>query len=155
MVRKIVLLTIGILVICSALTGCLLNTPEQVVKRFVARMKGVRWEGMAELIDWPESSRNIPGLPASNMGQEDEKTEVMKRIAENFTGFPVSKRTADQIRHEFIYLKVASIKHVEDGRDWASLKVKVTTEMHTKTVPVLVMKIDRLWRIVLTESIFK
>ncbi len=146
---------IGVVAVCMALTGCLLNTPDQVVKRFVSRLKARQWEAMAELVEWPRSSRYVPGLPSSNTGEDDAKREVMLRIAENFTGFPVRQRTTDQIRHEFLYLKLAGLKHMRDSDTWAWLEIRLTMDGHAKTVQLLVMKIDRVWRIVLTESIFK
>jgi hypothetical protein len=153
--RRIVHVVIAAAVGCLMLTGCLLNTPERVVKRFVTRLKGRRWDGMAELIDWPQSSRYVQGVPAVNRGEEDAKREVMKRIAENLTGFPVRERTPDQTRHEFIYLKLASMERINSREDWVWLKVRVSTEKRAKTVKVLVMKIRRVWRIALTDSIFE
>ena len=110
---------------------------------------------MAELVDWPESSRYVPDVPASNEGENESKREVMLRIAENLSGFPVRRKTADQVEHEFLYLRVSRLEHTKEGEDWAWLKVEVVTEARSKTVEMLVMKINRLWRIVLTESIFK
>jgi hypothetical protein len=147
---------VGVTIASSTLmTGCMLNTPERVVKRFVARLRGMRWQAMAELIDWPRSSQNVPGLPTSNEGEEAAKKEVMLRLAENLTGFPVRKKTQDQTRHEFIYLKVSELKPLKEEDDWSWLEFKITTESRARTVAVLLMKIDRVWRIVLTESIFQ
>jgi hypothetical protein len=155
MARRKVSVAAGVVISSVVLTGCMFNTPERVVKRFVDRLRGMHWGAMAELIDWPQSSQYVPGLPASNVAEEEAKKEVMLRLAENLTGFPVRKRTSDQIRHEFLYLKLAQVKHMKDGDDWAWLDVKITTQSRGKTVQVLVIKIDRVWRIVLTENVFK
>lgn len=155
MARRIACGVVCVIVSSWALTGCLLNTPDRIVERFIARLKGMRWREMAELVDWPQSSQYIPGFPTSNKGEYEEKKEVMKRIAENFTGFPVRQKTDDQIRHEFIYLKLASLKHMKDGGGWAWLEIKITIDTRAKKVQILVMKVKRLWRIVLTDSIFE
>jgi hypothetical protein len=155
MTRKVVCLAVAVTIGSLMLAGCMLNTPEQVVKKFVRRLRGMRWAAMAELIDWPRSSQFVPGLPASNGGQDDAKKEVMLRIAENFTGFPVKKKTSEQIRHEFLYLKLARLKRTDEGENWAWLEVKLTLDSRAKEVQILVEKIDRVWRIALTDSVFK
>lgn len=155
MARRKVSVAAGVVISSVVLTGCMFNTPERVVKRFVGRLRGMHWGAMAELIDWPRSSQYVPDLPASNDGEEEAKKEVMLLLAENLAGFPVRKRTSDQIRHEFLYLKLARVKHMKDGDDWAWLDIKITTQSRGKTVQVLVMKINRVWRIVLTENVFK
>jgi hypothetical protein len=155
MARRIASVVACVIISSWALTGCLLNTPDRVVERFIARLKGMRWRAMAELVDWPQSSQFVTGLPASNKGKYEEKSEVMKRIAENFTGFPVRKKTDDQIKHEFVYLKLATLEHMKDGGGWAWLEIKITIDTRAKKVQILVMKIKRIWRIVLTDSIFK
>ncbi len=155
MARRIVCGMVCVIVSSGALTGCLFNTPDRIVERFIARLKGMRWSEMAELVDWPQSSQYISGVPASNRGEENAKKEVMKRIAENLTGFRVRQKSDDQIRHEFIYLKLAGLKHMKSGDGWASLEIKITIDTRAKKVQILVMKIKRVWRIVLTDSIFK
>jgi len=133
----------------------MLNTPDRVVKRFIGRLRGMRWAAMAELVDWPQSSRYVPGLPASNEGDDDAKKDVMIRIAENFTGFPVGQSTPDEIRHEFLFLKLAHLKHTKESDNWAWLEIKITIDSRAKKVQILVMKVKRIWRVVLTESIFE
>lgn len=160
MTRRIVVGLTGVVITCTTLTGCLFNTPGRVVERFVGRLKGMRWKKMAELVDWPQSSqyvspRYVENLPASNKGEDDAKKDVMMRIAENLTGFPVRKKTPEQIRHEFIYLKLARLEHMKDGDNWAWLEITVSTEKRAKTVQVLLMKINRIWRIVLSDSVFE
>jgi hypothetical protein len=136
-------------------SGCFRNAPDGVVERFVARMRGMAWERMVELVDWPHSCRYVVGVPCLQKGEEDKKKELMLRIAEKWTDFPVKEKTPDEVRHEFLYLKVAKIGRAREGEDWAWLKVDVRIDTRLKTVDVLVMKIDRVWRIVLTDSIFK
>ena len=155
MARRILLRLIGSLLIASFLGGCLLNTQDRVVKRFVAHLKGMRWSKMAELIDWPQSAKYIPDLPAKNQGDDDKKKETMLRLAENLTKFPIRQRTTDQVRHEFLYLEIDRLDHIKDGKDWSWLEVTIATEARAKTVKILVMKVDRVWRIVLTDSIFE
>ncbi|NQT83091.1 hypothetical protein HQ563_08710 [bacterium] len=155
MARRIVSVVMCLAVSVSVLTGCMFNTPDRVVKRFVSRLKWMRWQGMAELVDWPRSSQYVPDIPASNEGENDAKRDVMLRIAENLSGFPVRQKTPEQIRHGFIYLKLARLSHMKDGDGWAWLKVTVSTDQHAKTVEVLVIKINRIWRIVLTENILE
>ncbi len=155
MTRRIVVGLTGVVISCMTLTGCLFNTPERVVERFVGRLKGMRWEEMAELVDWPQSSQYLPDLPKSNKGEIEAKREVMRRLAENLSGFPVRKKTPEQVRHEFIYLELARLEHTRDADNWAWLEITLSTEKRAKTVQVLLMRINRVWRIVLTDSVFK
>lgn len=155
MARRIPFWLIAVAVISLGLNGCFLNTPDRVVERFIAHLKGMRWGKMAELVDWPHSSQYVRGIPSSNEGEENRKKEVMLRIAENLTDFPVQRKTPDQIQHEFLYLRLHRLAHIKDGSDWAWLEADVCTEARRRTVQILVMKINRVWRIVLTDSILK
>ena len=137
------------------LTGCLLNTPDRVVKRFIENLKGMQWDEMARLVDWRQSAEYIPGVPATNTGEDERKGEVMLQIAENLTRFPVRKKTADQIRHEFLYLKLARLERMSGAKNWTWFEVTVSIDARIKTVEILVMKIKRIWRVVLTDTIFK
>lgn len=110
---------------------------------------------MAELVDWPQSSEFVPGMPRSNEGEEEAKKEVMMRIAENLTGFPVRRKTPEYIRHDFLFLKLDHVEETKKGGDWVWLKVRVAMDGRARTAEVLVMKINRVWRIVLTDSIFE
>ncbi len=155
MSRKVLSNLTAVLLFSAALVGCFLNTPDRVVRRFIGQLKDMRWDSMADVVDWPQSAQYVPGLPATNDGEDDAKKEVMMRLAENLTMFPVRQKNADQIRHEFLYLRLSRLKHTRDDRDWAWLEITVSTEKRSKAVQVLVMKINRLWRVVLTDSIFQ
>lgn len=153
--RKVLSLFVGFVVAATALGGCLLNTPEQVVKRFIGRLKSLEWEKMSELVDWPQTAEYMPDFPATNEGKSDRKKEILQRFAEKVTGFPVRKKTADEIRHEFLYLKMSGMKRMKDDKNWAWLELEVTRDSRSKVIQILVMKVKRVWRIVLTDNLFK
>lgn len=153
--RKVLSILVGFVASAIALGGCLLNTPEQVVKRFIGRLKSLEWEKMSELVDWPQTAEYMPDFPATNKGESEKKKEILQKFAENVTGFLVRKKTADEIRHEFLYLKISSLKRMKDDRDWAWLEVEVTRDSRSRVIQILVMKVKRVWRIVLTDNLFK
>ncbi len=155
MTRRTASVLIAILALALVPSGCLLNTPDRVVKRFVGHLKDMEWNKMAHLVDWPQTAQWMSDFPATNDGQEDRKKEIMIQIAENWTQFPVRRKTADQIRHQFLYLRIARLKPINQGKDWAWMDLKITWDSRAKEVKMLVMKIDRIWRIVLTESVFQ
>lgn len=145
-----------------ALSGCLFNTPDRAIKRFIGHLKDMEWDKMADLIDWPRTAKWMLGFPEANEGEEDRKKEIMMQIAENLTGFPVRRKTADQIRHGFLYLRISRLKPMKDAegrplksKDWAWFDLRITLDGRAKEVKILVMKINRLWRVVLTDSIFQ
>jgi hypothetical protein len=153
--RKILSILVGFAAASVVLGGCFLNTPERVVKRFVGRLKGMQWEKMSQLVDWPKTAEYVPDFPATNKGEHEKKKEIFLRLAENLTGFAVRKKTADEIRHEFLYLRISRLERMKDSKDWAWLEVEVARDAKSKVIQVLVMKINRVWRIVLTENLFK
>ncbi len=155
MSRRVLSHIVVVFAVFLTLTGCLLNTPEQVVKRFIGHLKAMEWSEMASLVDWPQSSQYFPGLPTTNKGEDEKKKEVMQRIAENLSHFPVRTKTPDQTQHEFLYLKIANMKYMTKSKRWAWLEVEITLDARAKTVQILVMKINRLWRVVLTDSLLK
>ncbi len=153
--RKVLSILVGFVATSVALGGCLFNTPDQVVKRFIGHLKDMEWEKMGKLVDWPQTAEYMPDFPATNEGESEKKKEILQRFAENLTGFAIRKKTDDQIRHEFLYLRILRLEHMNDGKDWAWLEVKVTRDARSKVIQILVMKIKRVWRVVLTDSLFK
>jgi len=155
MTGKVVSLLTGAIALSFALSGCLFNTPDRAIKRFIGHLKDMQWDSMAELVDWPQTAQYMPGFPEANEGEEDRKKEIMMQIAENWTRFPVRQKTAYQIRHEFLYLRISRLKRMRDSKNWAWMDVKITLDARAKEVKILVMKINRLWRVVLTDSVFQ
>jgi hypothetical protein len=153
--RKFVSVLSGVLALSFVLTGCLFNTPDQVFRRFFGHLKDMEWQEMAGYVDWPQTARWMPGFPATNNGEDDKKKEIMMQIAEKWTGFAVQRKTLDQIRHEFLYLRISRLRHMKEAKDWAWLEVRITLDTRLKEVEVLVMKINHIWRVVLTDSVFQ
>lgn len=153
--RKVLSILVGFVVVSVALGGCLFNTPDRAVKRFIGHLKDMEWEKMAELVDWPQTAQYMPDFPATNEGESERKKEIFQTFAENLTGFAIRKKTDDQIRHEFLYLRISRLEHMNDGKDWAWLEVEVRRDPRSKVIQILVMKIKRVWRVVLTDNLFK
>ncbi len=145
----------GVLAMSMLLTGCLLNTPERVVRLFIDNLRAIQWDEMARLVDWPQSAEYLPAVPATNTGEDEAKREVLLQLAENLSRFPVRKKTPDQTRHEFLYLRLSRLEQMNKGKNWAWFEITISVDARIKTVQILVMKIKRIWRVVLTDSLFK
>jgi len=132
------------------LSGCLLNTPTNVVKRFVGMIKRVQWDRMEQLIDWESSER------ALGKRLKGDRRKFLIEVAEHITSYNISYLGDERARSNFSFFKVRKIEYLEKTDETARVRVTIKmTDKHTRTLEMTLRKVGRTWRIVITPSLFE
>lgn len=143
---------IGALLVLAAcaLGGCLLNTPTNVAKRFVASVKHLRWDKMEALVDWPASERAL-GRPLRG-----NRREVLSDVAESISAYDIRYYGEKRAKSNFLFFKVARAEILDRTETLARLRVtlKLTSEQ-SRTFDMITRKSDRIWRVVLTPNLLE
>jgi hypothetical protein len=145
-------LRIGVLllaVVC-ALSGCLLNSPSNVTKRFVGAIRSVNWDKMERLVDWPSTER------AFGRSLEGTHKETLLKIAERITDYPIGYEGDELARTKFLYIKVTKTALTKEGDDRALVRATVRLDSEsTREVVFATSKVGRTWRVVLTPNLLE
>jgi len=134
----------------SGLSGCLLNSPSNVTKRFVGAISRLKWEKMEKLVDW-KSSEQALGRPLS-----ENRKDVLRQVAEAITDYDISSEGEELARTKFLYLKVTEAKVSKHGDDRATVRATVSRDAeHEAEIVFTTAKVGRTWRVVLTPELRK
>jgi hypothetical protein len=132
------------------LSGCFINTPTNVVKRFVGMMKRLEWDKMEELIDWPSTER------ALQKHLKENRRAFILNLAECITGYNIEYYGEERARSNFSFTRVKKAEYLKRTDEMAQLKVTISlTREHSKTIEVTTVKVGRTWRIVITPNLLE
>ncbi len=132
------------------LSGCFLNTPTNLVKRFVGMIKRLQWDNMEQIIDWPSSER------ALGKRLRGDRREFLTELAECITGYSIAFYGKERARSNFSFFKVRKAEYLEKTEKTARLSVTIKlTKEQSKTVEITTVKVGRTWRIVLTPNLLE
>ena len=133
-----------------AFGGCLLNTPTNVAKRFVASVKYLRWDKMEALVDWPASERAL-GRPLRG-----DRREILTDVAETISAYQIRLNGEKRAKSDFIFFKVAKVETLKKNDDWAKLNITLKlTSSQSHVFTMTTKKVDRTWRVVLTPNLLE
>ena len=145
-------LRIGALLIATAvvLGGCLLNTPTNVVKRFIACVKHLQWEKMETLVDWPSSERAL-GRPIGG-----DRRKVLLDVAESISSYEIGYYGEKRARSNFLFFRVTKTRKLKETDDLVRVEIELKlSSTASKTFEMTARKIGRTWRVVLTPNLLE
>ena len=132
------------------LSGCFLNTPTNVVKRFIGMVKRLQWDEMEQLIDWPSSER------ALGRRLRGDRREFLIELAECISGYSIAHYGEGRARSNFSFFKVRKAEYIEKTEKVARLSVTIKlTKEQSKTIEMTTVKVGRTWRLVLTPNLLE
>jgi hypothetical protein len=143
---------IGALLVAASwgLSGCLLNSPSNVIKRFVSAMSRLKWERMEKLVDWQSTEE------AFRRSLGESRKELLLKVAEKITDYDIGYQGEELSRTKLLYLRVTKTEVSEKTDDRATVTATVSVSQEYKTdVVFIVTKVGRTWRIVLTPDLLK
>ena len=131
------------------LSGCLFNTPTNVVKRFVGTMKRLQWDRMERLVDWPSSEQAL----RTRLSQD--RRAFLTEVAECITGYDIGFFGEERARSNFSFCQVSTVEYIETNKS-ARLRVTIDlTNEQSKTIEITCAKVGRTWRVVITPNLIE
>ncbi|MBN1918846.1 MAG: hypothetical protein JW889_13150 [Verrucomicrobia bacterium] len=149
MVRTI---RIGALLLAAAcgLSGCLLNSPSNVTKRFVGAIKSLNWDKMERIVDWEASEQALRRPLGEN------RKELLTKVAERITDYGIGREGEERSRTKLLYLKVTKTKITEKTDDRATVTATISMgDPNPTEVVFTTTKVGRTWRVVLTPNLLR
>jgi hypothetical protein len=132
------------------LSGCLANTPTNVAKRFVGAVRGLNWDTMEALVDWPSSQRALGGA------FQGDRRAVLAEVLEGVTGYHLSYYGEKRAKSNLLYLKVTKAETIQKTDTLARLRLDLhLVDAKTKTIEITTRKVGRTWRVVLTPNLLE
>lgn len=134
----------------AMLGGCLLNTPTNVAKRFVASVKHLRWDKMEALVHWPSSERAL-GRPLRG-----DRREILTDVAESISAYEIRLYGEERAKSNFLFFKVAKVETLDrtDALARLQLDLKLSSEK-SRSFEMTITKVGRTWRVVLTPNLLE